>query len=110
MKTNYSTTSVRHIPRHPAYDSEDMPTRILQNYIEDPANQETWASPEALAAAFYEIVSRGQPIPQRHVFCPEAYAMLKAEIPKYEQVLEDSKELAFKVGKEGQLESLAFMN
>ncbi len=109
VKTNYATSSLQAIPVHPAYAAPDMPTRVLEAYIASPEMTQNWADPAAIAAAMYEVVARGQVIPLRLPLGPDAWGMLKAEVAKIDEALEETKEIAHRVGNKGQLESIDFL-
>ena len=88
--------------RHPAYSNPRYPTNALFSYMTDPKSRETWAEPEAIAAAMYQIVSRGERIPIRVPLGSDAWSMIMADIEGVKKELEDMKELSTSVAQVGQ--------
>jgi hypothetical protein len=109
VKTNYATTSTVPIAVHPAYAAEDTPARVLERYMNDPANRETWAEADDVAAAMYRIVARGQKIPLRLPLGPDAWGMMKAEFAVMEKALEEYKEISLGLGTKEQLGAVEFL-
>jgi hypothetical protein len=109
VKTNYATTSVKFIPKLPAYEGDDMPANVLLRYIDNPTSQDMWAPPASIAACMYELVSRGQVIPLRQPLGPDAWMTIKAELPKTEKLLDEGKELAMRAGHSEQANWEKFM-
>lgn len=115
MQTNYATTSTQKIAPHPAYAAEDTPARVLERYIEDPANRERWASAEDVVAAMYGIVAGAiredgkTKIPLRVPLGPDAWGMMKAECERIDRELEVIRPVSVGVGQKGQFESIDFL-
>lgn len=107
VKTNYASTSFKMMERrHPAYSDPSSPTNILFAHMTDPKARETWADPEAVAAAMYKLVSRGQKIPIRLPLGSDSWEMIMADIERTKVELEGLKELSVRVGSEAGAESL----
>lgn len=101
MKTNYASTSFKMTERrHPAYKDPAFPTNVLFAHMTDPKAREGWANPESVAAAMYELVSRGQRIPIRLPLGSDSWEMIMADIDKTKKELQELKELSGSVGSE----------
>ncbi|KAK3687735.1 short-chain dehydrogenase/reductase-like protein SDR [Podospora appendiculata] len=109
VKTDFAGRSTVAIAPHPAYAAPDSPARVLERYMADPVASSAWADPEDIAEAVYEVVARGRGIPLRLPLGPETWGLLKAENERMVGLLEESRELAHRVGKAGQLESVKFL-
>ena len=72
-------------------------------------NHKTWSSPEAVAAAMYEVVSRGRRIPIRVPLGPDAWGLIKDEIRQVNTDLDELKELSERVRNTKQLGSTQFL-
>lgn len=84
--------------RHPAYSGPSTPTNEVIAYMKDPKSRETWVEPEAIAAAMYAVVSRGERIPIRVPLGSDAYSMIVADIEAVKKELEELKTLSTSVG------------
>jgi NAD(P)-dependent dehydrogenase (short-subunit alcohol dehydrogenase family) len=109
VKTDYAGRSMISIEPHPAYAAPDTPTRVLERYMQNPDLYKNWADVDAVSNAMYTIVARGTAIPLRAPLGPDAWGMLKLENEKSGQLLDECKDFAIGVGKEGQFESLGFL-
>ncbi|KAH8899761.1 short-chain dehydrogenase/reductase-like protein SDR [Thozetella sp. PMI_491] len=108
-KTNYATSSMKTIPVHPAYAAPDMPTRMLEAYIDDPEMQKQWASPYAVAAAMYGVVARGEVVPLRVPLGPDVWGVLKADVSEADKALDEIKETSFSVSEIKDAELVTFL-
>ncbi|KAK3324027.1 short-chain dehydrogenase/reductase-like protein SDR [Cercophora scortea] len=109
VKTDFVGRSTVGIKPHPAYAAADSPARVLERYMKDPVASAAWADPEDIAEAVYGVVEKGGVIPLRLPLGPETWGLLKAENERMVGMLEQTKELAHRVGKTGQLESVKFL-
>ena len=66
--------------KYPAYAAPHTPARVLEKFMAEPKNWETWALPDAVASAMHEIVTRGRRNPIRVPLGPDAWGMLKVEV------------------------------
>jgi hypothetical protein len=62
--------------------------------MENPTSRETWAEPDALAAAMYELVSRGQRIPIRVPLGLDSWSAVMADLEKCKADFEELKEFS----------------
>lgn len=100
VKTKYASSSMKTMEqRHPAYADPSYPTNALLAYMTDPRSSEGWAEPEAIAAAMYRIVSRGERIPIRVPLGVDAHQMIIADIESTEKELEGLKDLSMSVAR-----------
>lgn len=95
--------------RHSAYSNPNYPTNALMAYMLDEKNRENWSEPDAIAAAMYHIVSRGERIPLRVPMGPDAWGMIKADVENISKELDELKELSIGVGRQDQLASIGFL-
>ncbi|GFF56486.1 hypothetical protein IFM46972_10529 [Aspergillus udagawae] len=49
VRTNFTSTSVKATPQHPAYDHPSSPLTQLLEYVANPASQDTWCDPDICA-------------------------------------------------------------
>jgi hypothetical protein len=85
---------------------------MLEQYMDSPEVQQGWADPGSIARAVYKVVAAGKPIPLRVPLGADAWGFVKMEHDKVERQLEEVRELALSVGREGrewQPESVAFL-
>lgn len=82
---------------HPAYDAQDSPARVLKSYVEDPEFRKSWARPENMAKAIYEVISREQPIPMRFPLGILSWQMLREEADNIAKELDQMKDLSSSV-------------
>jgi len=109
VKTDYSHRSMVTVAPHPAYAAADTPTRLIEAYMNDPQASKNWAEVGGVTKAMYAIVTSGKAIPLRVPLGPDAWGMLKLETDKAARVLEELRDFSVGVGKEGQFESLQFL-
>jgi hypothetical protein len=109
VQTNFAAGSRVKGEKHPAYAAPDTPARILERFIADPKNWETWALPGAVASAMHQIVPRGQRIPIRVPLGPDAWGLLKVEVEQISKELDELKELSKGVGNPKQFDTLGFL-
>ncbi|KFY51030.1 hypothetical protein V496_08991 [Pseudogymnoascus sp. VKM F-4515 (FW-2607)] len=96
VKTNYATSSLKTMAngRHPAYADPTHPTNVLLGYMGKEENRSSWAEPDAIAAAMYRLVSRGQRIPIRVPLGADAYGMITMDIESIRKDLDEFKEIS----------------
>ncbi|KFY26652.1 hypothetical protein V493_03959 [Pseudogymnoascus sp. VKM F-4281 (FW-2241)] len=111
VKTNYATSSLKTMAkgRHPAYADPAYPTNALLEYMGKEENRSSWAEPDAIAAAMYRLISRGQRIPIRVPLGADAYGMITMDIESIKNDLEEFKDISLGVGEAKQLESIKFL-
>ena len=98
VKTKYATSSLRMMEhRHPAYGDPSFPTNALLAYMADPKSRETLAEPASIAAAMYQIVSRGEQIPIRVPLGQDSWEMIMADVKETQRELETLKALSTSV-------------
>ncbi|KAG8165795.1 hypothetical protein KVR01_004347 [Diaporthe batatas] len=96
-KTNFADGGMVWLTPHPAYAEPDTPARLLEGYVKSPDLQATWARPEHVAAAMYEIVARKKAIPFRFPTGAPAWTVIKAECGEVDKALDEIKDLSFAV-------------
>lgn len=107
VKTKYAGTSLKMMKqRHPAYNKQEYPTNALLSYMLDPKSRELWAEPDAVAAAMYQVVSRGERIPIRVPLGADAHGMIMADLENVKKDLESIKDLSVGVGSAEQARSM----
>jgi len=96
IKTNFETSSKKHIKPHEAYAAGDMPARQLESYVEQAlkSNPGFALEPSALAKVVFEVASRKQKVPLFLPFGAAAVHMMKSKLEERLQGLEDVKELS----------------
>ncbi|KAJ1567673.1 hypothetical protein HK405_005176 [Cladochytrium tenue] len=95
--------------RHPAYSDPSFPTNALIAYMKDPKSTESWASPDALAVAIFQLVSRGQRIPIRLPLGVDSWGMIMADIEQNRVELEGLKELSLSVNEPTSLSGYSYL-
>jgi hypothetical protein len=94
VRTNWGGCSMDHITPHPAYAGSSMPARLLEKQVAQlMANTRT--TPLSVAAAIYEMVSRGKRIPIRLPLGSDSWAIINAKVEQITQELQELKELSF---------------
>ncbi|KAI3397380.1 hypothetical protein diail_10830 [Diaporthe ilicicola] len=94
IDTNYATSSMSTLAKHPAYDASDSPARMLAAYVDNPESRKSWSRPEAMANAIYEVVSRCKPVPVRFPLGTVAWETLRANVNSIVDEFEEIKELS----------------
>ena len=84
--------------RHVAYSNPSFPTNVLFAHMTDPKAREGWAEPESVAAAMYNLVSRGQRIPIRLPLGSDSWEMIMADIDNVKKELTELRPLSVSVG------------
>ncbi|KAI1204848.1 NAD(P)-binding protein [Annulohypoxylon truncatum] len=109
-ETNFATSSLREISKkHPAYANPSYPTNALLAFIRNAENRKLWASPDAIAAAAYKLVSGGKRIPIRVPLGADAFGMATQELENIKKDMEEFKEISLGVGDPKQFESITFL-
>ncbi|KAI1104017.1 NAD(P)-binding protein [Jackrogersella minutella] len=110
IETNFAKSSLKVAKsKHPAYADPSYPTNALLSFILDSRNRRTWGSPDAVAAAIYQIVSRGKRIPTRLPLGSDAFGMSLAELDNIKKDLEEFKDISLGVGDPSQLDTITFL-
>ncbi|RMJ24445.1 3-oxoacyl- acyl-carrier-protein reductase [Aspergillus sp. HF37] len=111
VKTNYATSSLKTIAngRHPAYAAPNFPTNALLGYMGKEENRSSWAEPNAIAAAMYCLISRGQRIPIRAPLGADAHGMMTMDLENIRKDLDELKEISIGVGDAKQLDTIDFL-
>ncbi|PYH92635.1 NAD(P)-binding protein [Aspergillus ellipticus CBS 707.79] len=86
VKMNFGTTSKKHIKPHEAYDGFDMPSRVLDAYVEKGLQSSVEVKPAAVADTLYLVASRNEKIPLR---LPLSVAAVHLTIAKLQGQLKD---------------------
>lgn len=95
--------------RHPAYADPNYPTNVLLAYMLNEEHRSLWSEPSALAAAMYQVVSRGQRIPIRVPLGADSWGMIAKDLEDTKKDLDDLKEISLSVGDPKQLEAINFL-
>ncbi|KAI0804361.1 short-chain dehydrogenase [Xylaria sp. FL0064] len=110
VKTNYATSSMKRIANdHPAYADPSYPANQLLNHLASEQGRALWAEARALAAAIYQIVSRGQRIPIRVPLGPDAWGMIARDVDGVKKDLDDVKDISMAVGDPKQMDAIKFL-
>ncbi|KAK3708127.1 hypothetical protein LTR37_011631 [Vermiconidia calcicola] len=95
IRTNYASSSMKMMEaRHPAYADPSFPTNVVIGYMRDPASRDTWAEPEAVAKAMWEVVGRGGRIPVRVPLGRDAWGMVMEDVERTREELEGLRALS----------------
>ena len=87
VKTNFEGHSKARTQPHPAYASQDMPSRKLEAYVAMGVKSGVgMLEPSAVAEAIYTVASRGERVPLRLPLGAVAWKMAKA---KFEGLVRD---------------------
>ncbi|KAA8651210.1 uncharacterized protein ATNIH1004_000088 [Aspergillus tanneri] len=111
VKTNYANTSLktRAQGRHPAYADPSHPTNTLLGYMSKEENRSSWTEPDAIAAAMYRLVSRGQWIPIRLPLGADAYGMICMALESIKKDMDEFRDISLGVGEAKHLDSIGFL-
>ncbi|KAJ0416734.1 hypothetical protein BJY00DRAFT_291032 [Aspergillus carlsbadensis] len=84
VKTNFAATSLKTIPRHPAYDTPSSPLTQILRYISQPTAQDTWSDPDVCARLLVDTVSnqKERPLPVRLLMGAETIPLLESDMEK----------------------------
>lgn len=97
IETNYATSSMSTLAKHPAYDAPDSPARMLAAYVDNPESRKSWSRPEAMSKAIYEMASRGRPVPVRFPLGTVAWEVLKAKAESTVEEFAENRALSISV-------------
>ncbi|KAK0744469.1 hypothetical protein B0T21DRAFT_357866 [Apiosordaria backusii] len=107
VKTAF-VTGVRRLEDCEGYEGGDTPRKVMEGFMEDEEKQQLWSEPGKLAEEIVRVVleveERG--LAMRTVLGPDAWGLLRTELGRQMEELEQGKERAVRVGKEGQLEEM----
>lgn len=95
--------------RHPAYVDPNYPTNALLGYMSKEENRSSWAEPDTIAAAMYQLVSHGKRIPIRVPLGVDAYGMIARDLQSIQKDLDEFKDISLGVGEAKQLDSISFL-
>ena len=98
VKTNFAT-SIKYLPRHPAYDNDEAPLTSLNKLINDPSSAATWADADKCAAVLFDAVlgQKDKPLPTRLNLGADALPLMRHEVGEYLKEMEDWEEETLKV-------------
>ncbi|KAL6228742.1 hypothetical protein BDW75DRAFT_235685 [Aspergillus navahoensis] len=84
VRTNFAATSVKAIPRHPAYDTLSSGLSQILRYVENPSSQETWSDPDVCARLLVDIVGGQyeQSMPTRLLMGAETIPVIESDIER----------------------------
>ncbi|KAL4981452.1 hypothetical protein BDW68DRAFT_172389 [Aspergillus falconensis] len=94
VKTNFETSSKKHIAPHPAYADPSMPSRMLDAFVEQNLATGAGVDAEDLAKLLFHIASRGEKVP---IFLPvstTATALITGTLRARLAIVEEVKELS----------------
>ncbi|KAL3462047.1 hypothetical protein BJX64DRAFT_149594 [Aspergillus heterothallicus] len=82
VRTNFAATSVKAIPRHPAYDTPSSPLTQILNYLSQPSAQDTWSDPDVCARLLVDTVTnqKERPMPTRLLMGAETIPLLESDM------------------------------
>ncbi|XDG05026.1 hypothetical protein ABKA04_004641 [Annulohypoxylon sp. FPYF3050] len=110
VKTNYATSSLKQTAvRHKAYSDPSFPANQLLAHIGSEQGRALWAEPSAIAAAMYQVVSRGKRIPIRVPLGADAWGLIDRDLENTKGDLNEIKDISHSVGDPKQLESIHFL-
>ncbi|KAI1852822.1 hypothetical protein JX266_002363 [Neoarthrinium moseri] len=110
VKTNYATSSLKPTAkRHPAYSDPSSPANQLLGYIQSEQGRSMWAEPSALAAAIYQVVSRGSRIPIRIPLGADAHGLVSMDLEQIKKDLDEFKDISLGVGDPKQMDTIDFL-
>ncbi|KAL4767485.1 hypothetical protein BDW60DRAFT_199958 [Aspergillus nidulans var. acristatus] len=91
VRTNFAATSVKAIPRHPAYDTPSSPLTQILRYVSDAKSQETWSDPDVCARLLVNTVASQEerPMPSRLLMGAETIPLIESDI---EQTLREMRD------------------
>ncbi|KAL4981392.1 hypothetical protein BDW68DRAFT_192968 [Aspergillus falconensis] len=93
VKTNFETSSKKHITPHPAYTSPDMPTRQLEALVKQGLDAGVGIEPDDLAKVVFHVASRNENVPLWLPLSSTAAALIKSKMQTRLQELEVVAEL-----------------
>ncbi|KAI9375068.1 hypothetical protein BJX61DRAFT_531919 [Aspergillus egyptiacus] len=88
VKTNFETSSKKHIKPHPAYAGADMPARQLEAFVKKGLEAGVGFEPSAVADALYKVACRNEKIPLRLPLSVTAIKLITAKLQGQLQDLE----------------------
>lgn len=110
VKTNYATSSLKQTAvRHKAYSDPSFPANQLLAHIGSEQGRALWAEPSAIAAAMYQVVSRGKRVPIRVPLGADAWGLIAGNLENTKDDLDEIKDISHSVGDPKQLESIHFL-
>ncbi|KAI8963405.1 NAD(P)-binding protein [Daldinia sp. FL1419] len=106
VKTNYTTSSLQRLPRHPAYDRPDGATTAMLAFMDTPALHAGFAGADEVAERIYAVVGSGKRIPIRVPLGKDSWGMVMAETERVKEELEEWREFSCAMGNP-EVESMA---
>ncbi|KAK9364577.1 putative oxidoreductase [Lipomyces kononenkoae] len=94
VRTNFagtSTSGMKMLPRHPAYDTPSHPLSQMLNYLNMPGIRDTWSDPEICARLLFDAVVgkyNNRPLPTRLLMGADAVQLVKQDLNKALQEIE----------------------
>jgi hypothetical protein len=86
VKTNFEGHSKARTKPHPAYAAADMPSRILEGYVNKGIKSSSLIEPSVVVETIFTIASRGERVPLRLPLGINAWRLAKS---KFESLLGD---------------------
>lgn len=98
VKTRFAS-SVKILPRHPAYDNDEAPLTSLTKLMKDPSTAADWADADKCAAVLFDVVlgQKDKPLPTRLNLGADALPLMRYEVGEYLKEMEDWEEETLKV-------------
>lgn len=98
VQTNFAS-SIKYLPRHPAYDNDESPLTGLNNLINDPASSATWADSDKCAVVLFDAVlgQNERPLPMRLNLGVDTLPYMRHDVATYLKEMEDWEEETTKV-------------
>ncbi|RAH82444.1 NAD(P)-binding protein [Aspergillus japonicus CBS 114.51] len=94
VKTNFETTSKKHIKPHEAYAAPDLPARQLEVFVKKGLEAGVGVQPEQVAQVLYQVAARGEKVPLWLPLSGTAIMLITAKLQGRLQELETNKELS----------------
>ncbi|KAI1139688.1 NAD(P)-binding protein [Hypoxylon sp. FL0543] len=99
VRTNYATSSLRRMPRHPAYAADpEGATNAMLAFMEDEAAHEAFARPAEVAEAVYRVVGSGRRIPIRVPLGRDSWGMVMKEVERVKEDLLEFRDISCAMG------------
>ncbi|KAI0831587.1 NAD(P)-binding protein [Hypoxylon sp. FL0890] len=99
VRTNYTTSSLKRMPRHPAYvEDPNCATNGMLAFMDDAKAHEVFAKPEEVAEAIYRVVGSGRRIPIRVPLGRDAWGMIMKEVERVKEDLLECREISCAMG------------
>ncbi|KAL9619772.1 MAG: hypothetical protein Q9160_005608 [Pyrenula sp. 1 TL-2023] len=93
VKTNFETTSKKHIRPHSAYAGAHMPSRKLEAFVKQGLQAGVGVEPVQIAQVLFQVASRNDRIPLRLPLSTTAITLIRAKLQERLKELETVEEL-----------------